>query len=289
MTTRLLGPVVGLATCILASTASAGTVTQFETSFTGNGIWYASDVRAGGTAGIENLTGQGGNLEGNAPLPTGAAKLTTGPSNADKAEVAVRGKFGTVEQFLNGGSLAYDYFKSAVGDLNASAAASIKLTVLDTNITSTSSTDGFTTFVYEPTWNIGPAGSSVVVPTDDWANAVVTGTSGVLWHTGIYGAGNQAGFGGDGNTLADWVAFFSDDLLDASIIAISLGVGTYNQGQTAYFDNVLFSSGGIDLAYDFEVAPIPLPAALPLYGTSLAIAGFIGWWRRRKTTALEAA
>ena len=290
MTTRLPAWAAGIAAaCIMSSAANAGTVTQFESSFAGNGIWFDSDVRAGGTTGVESLIGQGGNLEGNAPLPTGAAKLTTGPSNADKAEVAVTGNFGTVGQFLQSGSLAYDYFKQALGDLNPSAAAAIKFSVLDTNITSTSSTDGFTTFVYEPTWNIGPVGSSVVVPTDDWANAVVTGNSGVLWHTGIYGAGNQGGFGGDGNTLADWVAFFSDDLLDASIIAISVGIGTFNQGQTAYFDNVLFSNGDINLAYDFEVAPIPLPAALPLYGTGLAIVGFLGWRRRRKTTALEAA
>ena len=32
--------------------------------------------------------------------------------------------------------------------------------------------------------------------------------------------------------------------------------------------------------FRFEV--VPLPAALPLYGTGLAVMGFIGWRRRRK-------
>lgn len=34
--------------------------------------------------------------------------------------------------------------------------------------------------------------------------------------------------------------------------------------------------------YYVGVSPIPLPAALPLFGTGLAIMGFIGWRRRRK-------
>ena len=289
MATKLPIWAIGLAAgCIASGVANAGTVTQFESSPAGDGVWFNSSVKEGGTTGIEDLTGKGGNLENNAPLPTGAAKITTGASNDDKAEVAVTGDFGTVGQFIESGSLSYDYFKQSLGDLGPSAAASIKLTVLDTNITSTASTDGFGTFVYEPTWNLGAPGTSVVVPTDDWLTGLIAGNSGVVWHTGIYGAANQAGNGSDANTLLDWANFFSGDLLDASIIAISVGVGTFNQGQTAYFDNVLFSNGKIDLAYDFEIAPVPLPAALPLYGTGLAIVGFLGWRRRRKA-ALQAA
>jgi len=30
---------------------------------------------------------------------------------------------------------------------------------------------------------------------------------------------------------------------------------------------------------------IPLPAALPLYGTGLAVMGFIGWRKKRKAVA----
>ena len=33
------------------------------------------------------------------------------------------------------------------------------------------------------------------------------------------------------------------------------------------------------------VAPVPVPAALPLFGTGLAFMGFIGWRRKRKAAA----
>jgi hypothetical protein len=34
-----------------------------------------------------------------------------------------------------------------------------------------------------------------------------------------------------------------------------------------------------------EVALVPLPAALPLYGTGLGLMGLVGWWRRRRPAA----
>jgi len=49
--------------------------------------------------------------------------------------------------------------------------------------------------------------------------------------------------------------------------------------------------GGGDIKFIFAddfsfaqstISPVPLPAALPLYGTGLAIMGFIGWHRKRK-------
>ena len=38
-----------------------------------------------------------------------------------------------------------------------------------------------------------------------------------------------------------------------------------------------------------NVSPIPLPAALPLFGTGLGIMGFIGWRRKRRIAAAAAA
>lgn len=58
--------------------------------------------------------------------------------------------------------------------------------------------------------------------------------------------------------------------------------------------NVLtsFSVDGLDMgvsniySYDWpQTSVIPLPAALPLYGTGLAVIGFIGWRKKRKTEA----
>jgi hypothetical protein len=36
---------------------------------------------------------------------------------------------------------------------------------------------------------------------------------------------------------------------------------------------------------DLTVTHVPLPAALPLFGTGLGILGFLGWRRRRKAQA----
>jgi len=47
-----------------------------------------------------------------------------------------------------------------------------------------------------------------------------------------------------------------------------------------------FRDRGADLSFRTFVAPIPLPAALPLFGTGLGILGFLGWRRRRKAEAV---
>lgn len=248
------------------STASATVVSDFSGTYG----WVESDVRGAGTAGVVDLTGQGGNLENNAPLPTGAAKLTTGNVNGDKAEVGIAGDFGTVGSFVNGaGTLSYDFYKSST-DTNLSAAASIKLTVLDGN---TNEADGYTTFVYEQYLNVpgNPA-------TDTWTNVDIAADSGMFWQTGLYGDNDR----NVRNTLAGWLAHFGADLLDATIVGISVGVGSYNQGQTAFFDDVRYSNGQVSLAYDFEVSAVPLPAGLPLYGAGVATLGFFAWRRKRK-------
>lgn len=264
---------------VLASmgTANATVVNSFDDTPTAAYQWYKSDMRHGGTASIEDLSGQSGNLKDNAPLPNGAAKLTTGNSVDDKAEVKISGTFGTVGDFIDNGQLSYDYFRSSAGS-NPEVAASIKFEVRDSN---TSQSDGYATFVYEPYWNVVP-GVSTPPPLDEWTNVDIAGDSGIFWHTGIYGEDNQ--YGGPGKTLEDWNTFFGDDLLDAMIIGISVGIGSYNADTVTYFDDVKFRNGQLDLAYDFEVSVVPLPAALPLYGAGVALLGFLGW-RKRKAQA----
>jgi hypothetical protein len=44
-----------------------------------------------------------------------------------------------------------------------------------------------------------------------------------------------------------------------------------------------FDGMGVDRIH---LAPIPLPAALPLFATGLGILGFLGWRRRRKAQAV---
>ena len=75
---RGLIPLVALVVAVGATrpTYAVDTVTSFAPSTnTCPGVWFESDVRQGGTASIVDLTGLGGDLENNQPLPTGAAKL----------------------------------------------------------------------------------------------------------------------------------------------------------------------------------------------------------------------
>lgn len=51
-------------------------------------------------------------------------------------------------------------------------------------------------------------------------------------------------------------------------------------------DNLGDSTTGSYLVMDTNSTVVPLPAALPLYGTGLAVMGFIGWRRRRKVAGV---
>ena len=67
------------------------------------GVWYEMQVEAGGAADIVNLSGVGGNLENNQPLPVGAGLLTTGSSNPDVAHVGVVDSYGNASDILTDG------------------------------------------------------------------------------------------------------------------------------------------------------------------------------------------
>lgn len=272
-------PVLAVSALVLsmaAPAAYAATVNEFG----GASSWQPTDVRTGGTAEIVDLTGVGGALENDVRLGSGVAKLTTNGTNIAKAEVGVAGNFGTMADFIAGGSLSFSFFKASIGDTSPFAAAAIKLTVLDPT---TSAADSFGTFVYEPTWNQAAPNASTAVPTDTWLDVLIDGLSGVLWHTGIYGAANQGG--GPGKTLADWNTFFAGDLASAVIVGIAVGVGTYNQNQTAYFDNIKFKNGSINAEYDFELASVPGPAALPLLLSGIGLMGMLATRRKKPTAA----
>ena len=245
------------------------TVTDLPTTFAPE-TWFQSDVRENGTASLVNLTGVGGNLENNQPLPTGAALLTTGAANGDKAEVGIGFDGGVVSDVLADASFSYSYYKSSVGDLNAFAAPMFKIAVSgDAPL----SGDGFVQLIFEPTWNQTSPGSSQAVPTDDWRTVNIDFTNGLFWQTGGFGQSNS--FGGPPlNTLEGWLSTFDADFANASIVGVSVGVGTFNQGQTGYFDNVVINSGDFSNTYDFEgeaTAVVPEPAT-----ASLALIGLVG-------------
>jgi len=75
--------------------------------------------------------------------------------------------------------------------------------------------------------------------------------------------------------LSASVTIFSGNTLIGSLLAIQL---VNNGGQQVNWDNVRLDGPST------AVGAVPLPAALPLFGTGLAIMGFIGWRRKRKAT-----
>ncbi len=77
--------------------------------------------------------------------------------------------------------------------------------------------------------------------------------TGLFWTTGGFGFGNS--FGGPPiKTLAEWRTALSSDFGDADLLAVSVGVGSFNVGQIGYFDNVIIAGTNADASYDFEPA-----------------------------------
>lgn len=272
---------------LISVPAMAVVVTTLQSPIT-PGAWSS----AVGTPEIVDLTGAGGNLENNAPAGKGAVKLDT-TGGVAKSEVAFTSprffddnnagaaSLGTIGDLVNnpGATLSYDYYQTS-GAPNPNIAPAFKFLVKDlTDVQG----DGYATFIFEPFYltNSEP-------PKDTWTTQVLSLTDGFFWNTGIYG---QSGIVYD-KTLTDWIALFDGlfgpTFLDADILAISFGIGSGTDDQVGYFDNVQFNNGNFSLAYDFEVAAVPLPAAFPLYASGLALMGLAGWRRRQKKAALNA-
>jgi len=72
------------------------------------------------------------------------------------------------------------------------------------------------------------------------------------------------------------VTINAGNTLIGSLLAIQL---INNGGIQINWDNVRLDGPGT------SVGVVPLPAALPLFGTGLAVMGFVGWRRKRKTVA----
>ncbi len=117
-----------LAILFISSIAHSATVTVNAfapySATPSNGVWYEMRVEEGGAASTVDLTGVGGNLENNQPLPVGAALLTTGSNNLDVAHVGVVDTYGNASNILMDGALeiSYSFYKVSAGDLSPYAA-----------------------------------------------------------------------------------------------------------------------------------------------------------------------
>ncbi len=241
------------------------------------GSWSNAYPGSPGSLGIVDLTGEGGDLENNVTLGPGALRMeTTGDGSSRSEVVLVDGggvDLGTVGDFITGGSVSYDYYQTS-GAPNPNITPGFKITVLDSTDVNG---DGYASFIFEPVYNGG------VGAFDTWHTVGFGGSEdGIgLWHTGIYG---DAGFNNfyDEYSMADWNALFNGTLFDAVIVAISVGIGSGTPSQLGFVDNINFTNGINTYMADFELAQVPLPAALPLYATGLALFGFAGMRKRRK-------
>lgn len=242
---------------MVAPTLAQTTVTSFSPNPSPDppapGVWFESDVRTGGTASIADLTGVGGDLETNQPLASGAAKLTTDLTNAAKAEVAVANSFGTASAIIPTIEIGYSWHKANNANQNLNAAPALKLTFFNPVCDETPGGDCFATLVYEPYQN----GFGNFPAQDEWKRSDLNQIVGGWWTTGGFGAIN--GFGGCGAplcpTLADWLSTLTADFGQADLVAVSVGVGSFNQGQIGYFDKVDISGTDANASYDFEPAP----------------------------------
>jgi hypothetical protein len=81
--------------------------------------------------------------------------------------------------------------------------------------------------------------------------------------------------------LASAQAFFSNNLFDILLVA-----GPNNVQLS--FNEMMSGSEGFSFDYA-AIAPVPLPAALPLFATGLGVIGLLGWRRKRKNAAALAA
>jgi hypothetical protein len=190
--------------------------------------------------------------------------MSTQFDNSDKVTVAYEEDFGQPLNEFATLNLQYSVYTASGG--NPTATAALKLTLYNpvcVDATCVSDCRCFGVLVFEPYWNQpGFAGVSRIPPKDVWETYTIDGNNGVFWWSGGFGRPNGAG-GAPFRTLNQWRADLNmnSDFAGASIVNVEMGVGTYNQGVDAFFDDVRIANPntGLDLRFDFE-SPMIFPS-----------------------------
>lgn len=278
-----------LATVLFLCVGTGANAATIVDSIGTGSTWDFVTQDSGGTAAIVDLTAELGNPDAGAPLPIGAARLTTNQVDASKAEIGTNGNFGTVSNiFSTNLSFSYSYYKAQNGpNDNVYAAPALRLLFYNPGYDGNAAVDtsgDFMQLVYEPYWNLPP---TYKPPTDTWQNVSIDLDSGDFWSQGGLGMVNSAG-GPPLRTLGDWLTYsltLPNQLAfsQATLVRVLIGVGTDNADQVGYFDKVSIVGTLRDGEYNFEVVPLP-PAGVLLF-TGLAGLCFLTW---RRTTKCDA-
>lgn len=296
LTTRHIILFVVLTALNSVMNAQTLTITELFADSAGDiaNTWETSRVENGGTATLVDLSGSGGNLQSNIPSgSSGALRLSTGLDNSDVAEITTYQNFGDAATVLGSLNLSYSYYKETVSGGNVFAAPALKITIYSAGGTG----DNFGQLVYEPTWN-QPTSGSQSVPTDTWQSVSINNSTGASsdasggwWWTGGFEIANGAG-GVPLRSLSEWVTTFqSSDAIDfatGQVTAITLGVGTSNQGQIGYVDSLSVAiPSGVNATYNFSAVPEPSAYTICLGFFALTAVG--SRRRRRLTTRIVGA
>ena len=110
----------------------------------------------------------------------------------------------------------------------------------------------------------------------------------------LLGLGGDADCGSSGDAACNAVVNAQRNAAEAAGITVNaLAIVDDSDDLRMWFEDNVITSGGFALETTFEtfalavtdkigreIAPIPIPAALPLFGSALAALGLIGWRRR---------
>ena len=258
------------------------------------GSWVRTGIAGGGSAALVSLVGEGGDLESNQPGQDGAVRLATGFSNDDEARVVTYDDFGDAAVTLADLEVGFSYFKQTVDGGNVFAAPALRIGIESASGTGDNSGE----LVYEPYWN-QPGGGAPAAPADAWQTVSIfsaTGggnpdnqnLNGGWWWDGGFEVSNS--FGGPPlRSLEEWVTVFeAADAVDfgtARMVSVGFSVGSYNQGQIGYVDNLSIAvPGSLGVSYDFSAVPEPAEVAL---GVGM-LAGLGAWTVRRRQRRVAA-